>query len=442
MPSSVPDRLTVTPGRPVAGTVVPPGDKSITHRAYLMGALAHGSTRVGNANPGRDCATTLACLEALGTRVQGDARTVTIEGCQGRLEEPDRVLDCGNSGTTLRLLAGPLAAHPFLSVLAGDRSLNRRPVARVIEPLRRMGARLWARCEDTVPPLVVVGGPLRPIHHRLEVASAQVASAVLLAGLYASGETVIELLGPARDHTERLLRAFGVETEVELFPSGGRRVRLRGPACPRATAIEVAGDFSAASFLLAAAAATPGARVKVRGVGLNPTRTGLLEVLASMGAEVHEERSGEAAGEPIGDVTVVGPERLRAAEVTADQIPRMVDEVPAWAIAAATAHGTSRLKGAAELRFKESDRLAAIAIGLGRLGVAARALDDGLEIVGGPIGGGTVRSEGDHRIAMAFAALATRARGAVTVEDTASIATSYPGFTGDLARLGAEIQPA
>lgn len=418
---------------------MPPGDKSITHRALILGALAAGETTVENANRGADCAATLACLEALGTAARRQGETLHLRGADGTLREPDRVLDCGNSGTTLRLLAGPLAAQPFLAVLAGDASLHRRPVERVIEPLRRMGARLWGRDHDRFPPLVVQGGPLRPIEVALPVASAQVASCVLLAGLFADGLTVVEVPGPARDHTERMLGAFGIEPLVEARPAGGRRVAVRGPARLSACTFRVAGDFSAAAFFLAAAAATPGSRVTARGVSLNPTRTGLLDALEAMGAEVRREQLRTEGGEPVGDVTVTGPERLKGVDLPPEWVPRLVDEVPAWAIAAAAAQGVSRLRGAAELRLKESDRLAAIAENLATLGVTARSAADRLEIEGGRIGGGIVNARGDHRIAMAFATIGTLAREPVTVEDTAAIGTSYPGFVAALVALGADV---
>ncbi|HEY2954331.1 MAG TPA: 3-phosphoshikimate 1-carboxyvinyltransferase [Candidatus Eisenbacteria bacterium] len=434
-------RLTVHPGAPLSGEVRPPGDKSITHRAYLLGLIASGETMVENPNPGADCAATLACAAALGAGCEADAARVTIRGAAGALAEPDGVLDCGNSGTTLRLLAGVLAARPFLSVLAGDESLHRRPVARVIEPLRRMGAWLAARDGDRLPPLVIRGGKLSGIRYDLPVASAQVASSVLLAALEAEGETEITLPGPARDHTERMLPAFGVAVESTARNGSGPRLRLRGPARPRGARVRVPGDFSAAAFFLAAAAATPGARVTALGVSLNPTRTALLDALERMGARIERRALPDSAGEPLGDVTVQGPERLLALDLPPEWVPRMIDEVPAWAVAAAAASGRSRLSGASELRHKESDRLALLAANLSALGLAVREQADGLEIEGGRVAGGTVRAGGDHRLAMAFAVLGTRARGPITIDDAASIATSFPGFVATLEALGGEVEP-
>ena len=431
-----PTPLIVEPGPALFGAFTPPGDKSITHRAWLLALLAEGDTHVSGANPGADCEGTLHAVQALGVSVTGtpDARTLT--GLGGRVREPEAVLDCGNSGTMLRLLAGVLAAQPFLSVLTGDDSLRRRPVARVIEPLRAMGATLFARDGDRLPPLVIRGARLAAVRHSLPVASAQVASSVLLAGLGADGETSVEIPGPARDHTERMLRAAGVAVVETALAAGGRRVSVRGHALPRGLRLSVPGDFSAAAFFLAAAAATPGSRITANGVGLNPTRTGLLDVLERMGAKVERSELRIEAGEELGNVTVEGPARLAPFDVPVEWIPRLIDEVPAWTVVASAAAGVSRLAGAAELRVKESDRLSTLARNLAALGVHVRELRDGLEIEGGRIAGGAARAEGDHRIAMAFAVLGTRAASAVRIDDAASIATSYPGFVSTLVALG------
>ena len=441
-------RLTASPGPPLAGSFTPPGDKSITHRACLLALLAPGISEIRGPNPGDDCASTVRCAQELGLEVLADpagdpkSGTLRLRGRGGPLDEPRRILDCGNSGTTLRLLAGIVATQPFLSVLAGDASLHRRPVGRVVEPLRRMGATVCARDGDRCPPLVVRGARLQAIRYAVPVASAQVATCVLLAGLSAEGETSVELPGPARDHTERMMAAAGIPIRRDELAAGGRRVTVRGPASPQPLSLTVPGDFSAAAFFLAAAAATPGARVTATGVNLNPTRTGLLDVLARMGAAVKVEGARTEAGEERGDVTVVGPAHLAAFEIPPDWVPRLIDEVPAWAVAASAAQGRSRLAGAAELRLKESDRLAVLAANLARLGIRANELLDGIEIEGGGVRGGTVDAAGDHRIAMAFAVLGTRAQSAVTIEDASSIATSYPGFVADLGRLGGVVEPA
>lgn len=431
-----PTPLIVEPGPALSGAFTPPGDKSITHRAWLLALLAEGETRVSGANPGADCEGTLRAVQALGVPVTGTPEERVLGGLGGRLREPDAVIDCGNSGTTLRLLAGVLAAQPFLSVLSGDDSLRRRPVARVIEPLRAMGATLFARDGDRLPPLVIRGARLVAIQRSLTVASAQVASCVLLAALGADGETSVEIPGPARDHTERMLRAAGITVAEQPLAAGGRRVSVRGPALPRGLRLRVPGDFSAAAFFLAAAAAIPGSRITASGVSLNPGRTGLLDVLERMGAKVERSGARIEAGEEVGNVTVEGPARLAPFDVPAEWIPRLIDEVPAWAVVASAAAGVSRLSGAAELRVKESDRLSTLARNLEALGVHARELPDGLEITGGRNAGGAVCAEGDHRIAMAFAVLGTRAASPVRIDDAASIATSYPGFVSTLIALG------
>ena len=442
-------RLTVRPGPPLAGRFTPPGDKSITHRACLLALLSEGITEIRRPNPGEDCASSVRCAQDLGLEVlarpgvgEAGSGAFRLRGLGGALVEPRRVLDCGNSGTTLRLLAGIVASRPILSVLAGDASLNRRPVARVVEPLRRMGATVCARDGDRCPPLVVRGTGLVPLRYAVPVASAQVATCVLLAALTASGETSVELPGPARDHTERMLVAAGIPLEREELRGGGRRVTVRGPAAPRALSFTVPADFSSAAFFLAAAAATPGACVTASEVNLNPTRTGLLDVLAGMGAGVEVHVAGTEAGEEVGDVTVTGPAHLAAFDIPPEWVPRLIDEIPAWVVAASAARGRSRLAGAGELRHKESDRLAVLAATLSELGVGARERADGLEVEGGPVRAGTVDAAGDHRIAMAFAVLGTRAAGPVTILDAGSIATSYPGFAATLAALGGLVESA
>ena len=445
-----PSRLTIRPGRGLQGRFTPPGDKSITHRAYLMGGMAGGTTTVENPNPGADCESTLSCLEALGVSVTRSPGRVELRGCGMAFHRPARVLDCGNSGTTLRLLAGPLAAQPFRSELAGDASLNRRPVDRVIEPLRQMGATLSARDGDRVPPLVIEGGPLRPIHYEVPSSSAQVASCVLLAGLHASGTTTVTVHQGTRDHTERMLPLFGAA--VDLHPGEGwhpdRAPRsVTGPVILRGTSVRVPGDFSAAAFFLVGAAATPGATVTAEGVSLNPSRLGALGVLSAMGVEgalAEVGPDGQPAGphgEEFGLVTVTGPRELRPFELTNRfALQSAIDEIPALAMAAARARGVSRIEGAAELRVKESDRLSALADNLRRLGIRVEEWRDGLAIHGGVVQGGEVDARGDHRIAMALAILGTMATGPVTVRGAGEIATSYPGFIETLRALGADVE--
>jgi len=426
-------RLVVHPGGALSGEFEPPGDKSITHRALILGLLSSRPLEVLGANPGLDCAATAAAAQLLGAEV-----TATRIAGPAQLREPPRAIDCGNSGTTLRLLAGVLAAQPFPSVLTGDASLRSRPMARIMAPLLAMGARLHAQ-DGGLAPITVQGAPLTAIDWTCPVASAQVESCVLLAATFAKGRTSVSLPGPARDHSLRMLGAFGAQVEVEPLAGGGRRASLLGPVrLAGPTRLRVPGDFSSAAFFLAAAAT--GGEVTARGVGLNPTRDGLLEVLERMGAEVVREDLGEESGEPVGDVTVRGRAALSGVDVPSGWIPRLIDEVPALAVAAAFARGRTRLTGAGELRHKESDRIATLVQGLRGLGIEAAELPDGLEITGGRPTGGRVDARGDHRIAMAFATLATRASGPVTIDDASSIVTSYPGFIAELSRLGGRIE--
>ena len=434
-------RLRIEAGPPLRGEFRPPGDKSITHRALLLALLAAGTSRITSANPGTDCAATARAVEALGGAITRREGGWEVVGCGGALAEPEGVLDCGNSGTSLRLLSGVVAAYPVFAVLAGDASLHRRPVGRVIEPLRAMGATLSARDDDRLPPLAIRGAALRGIDWTLPIPSAQVASCVLLAGLGASGVTRVTLPGPARDHTERMLAGLGVPIEVE--PAGeGRRVAVRGGSALPAFEWRVPGDFSAAAFFLAAAAARPGARVTARGVSLNPTRAAFLDVLAAMGATIERDRERLEAGEPVGDVSVTGPDRLRAFDVPAAWLPRMIDEVPAWAVAAAAAEGTSRVRGAAELRVKESDRLAFLARNLGALGIETREHRDGIDVTGGTPRAGSIATGGDHRIAMAFAVLGACVSGGLDIDDAASLSTSDPDFLATFGALGGRLGSA
>ncbi len=426
--------------RRLSGEFTPPGDKSITHRALLFGLLATGVTRIRGANAGEDCSGSAAAAAALGARVERQPDGWRVTGTAGELRACEVAIDCGNSGTTLRLLAGIVAGRPFTTRLTGDASLSRRPMNRIAEPLGRMGARLEGTGDACTPPIVVHGGSLHGIDYELPMASAQVATCTLLAGLAASGSTRVTLPGPARDHTEWLLPAFGVALECEERPFGGRSVRVTGGTALIATDVDVPGDLSAAAFALAAAAAEPGASVTARHVNLNPTRTAFLDVLREMGAAVEVSAERLAAGEPVGDITVTGPARLRAFDVPPEWLPRMVDEVPAWVVVASAADGTSCLAGAGELRFKESDRIASVAAGLRSLGFACEERPDGLSVTGGTSrGGARIVTHHDHRVAMAFAALATRLEEPVWFDDLTSVPTSDPSFFATLVALGAEL---
>lgn len=418
-----PSATVVAPARAVRGRIRVPGDKSISHRYALLAALSDGPTSIAGYSPGADCRSTLACLTDLGVVVERDltgAATLIGRGLRG-LRSPGRPLDAGNSGTTMRLLAGILAAQPFRSVLVGDESLSRRPMLRVIGPLARMGARIDAI--DGHAPLTIDGGPLRPAAHQLETASAQLKSALLLAGLFAEGQTSVDEPAATRDHTERALTAFGVAVERD-----GLRVALTGPAALTPQALAVPGDLSSAAFWLVAAAALPGSRIEVVDVGLNPTRTALLDVLRQFGARVTVFDTGSAAGEPRGSI-VVEPGERRAVVIGEADVPALIDELPA--IAALAAHGAEvTVRGARELRVKETDRIAALVAGLRALGVEADEYDDGFAARGpdGGIRGGIADARGDHRMAMAFAIAALAGGSPSTITGADSVVISYPGF--------------
>lgn len=432
-------RLRVRPARRLAGRLEVPGDKSISHRAALFGALARGTTEVYGFLEAEDCLRTLRAVEALGAEVTrkgpGEYR-ITGTGPRG-FGEPADVLDCGNSGTTARLLLGVLAAQPFWTFLTGDDSLRRRPMGRVVAPLAAMGATVVGRADGARLPLGIRGGPLRALHWDLPVASAQVKSAILLAGLHADGPVSVTEPALSRDHSERLLRQFGARLERR-----GLTTTVE-PGALQATAVRVPGDISSAAFLLVAGAIVPGAQVTVSGVGLNPTRTGILEVLAAMGAALAVspaavDPADEARGEPTGEVTVRASE-LRATTVGGPLIPRLIDEIPVLAVAAACARGRTEIRDAGELRVKESDRLAALARELSRLGARVTEQPDGLVVEGAArLTGARVASGGDHRIAMALAVAGLVAEGETVVEDAACIATSFPGFADDLNALAGE----
>jgi 3-phosphoshikimate 1-carboxyvinyltransferase len=427
----------VHPGRRVAGTVGVPGDKSISHRAVLLGALATGLTEVHGLLEGEDCLATLAAVGALGVETARKAPghyLIRGAGLDG-LAEPDGVVDCGNSGTSARLLLGVLAGQPFTTVLTGDDSLRRRPMARVIEPLGRMGARVLGRKGGRQLPLAVEGRrPLQPIRHVSPVASAQVKSAVLLAGLWASGPVTVVEPAPSRDHTERMLTAFGAEVAVD-----GPVVTVH-PGRPLAgRVVRVPGDISSAAFLLVAGAVAPEGEVRIEGVGVNESRTGVLDVLAAMGADLREHDRADA-DEPVAALSVRAG-RLAGTTIAGRLVPRTIDELPVLAVAAARAEGVTELRDAAELRVKESDRIHALATELGKMGVEIAERPDGFRVVGGggrPLRGARVSSWGDHRLAMALIVAGLVADGPTRVEGIDCIATSYPDFVATCRRLAGE----
>lgn len=411
-------------GRALHGTLRVPGDKSVSHRAIMLGALAEGTTRITGFLEGEDTRATARVFEQLGVRIEvpsASERIVHGVGLHG-LRASGSPLDCGNAGTGMRLLAGVLSGQAFDSTLIGDASLSKRPMRRVIEPLSRMGARIDATGEG-LPPLRVHGGqPLQGIDYTLPVASAQVKSALLLAGLYAHGTTRVREPHPTRDYTERMMQAFG--WPIRFSPG---EAELEGGHVLRATDVAVPADFSSAAFFLVAASVIPGSHLRLERVGMNPRRTGLLAALRLMGAEIREENVGEQGGEPVADL-VVSHATLHGIDVPEVLVPDMIDEFPALFIAAACAQGTTTVRGAAELRVKESDRIATMAAGLRALGVAVEETPDGAIIEGGGLQGGQVDSHGDHRIAMSFAIAAQMAEAPVRIEDVANVATSFPGF--------------
>ncbi len=419
-------------GKPLSGSLDIPGDKSVSHRAVMFAALADGVSRVDGFLEGEDTRATARIFAQMGVRIETQSlsrRVVHGVGIDG-LKAPSGPLDCGNAGTGMRLLAGLLAGQAFDSVLVGDESLSKRPMRRVAAPLAEMGARIDME-EGGLPPLRIRGGQrLRGIDFASPVASAQVKSAVLLAGLYADGETTVREPHPTRDYTERMLSAFGAE--IEFSPG---HARLRGGQRLRATDIVVPADFSSAAFFLVAASIVPGSELRLRAVGLNPRRTGLLAALRLMGADIREENAGEHGGEPVADL-VVRHAPLRGIEVPEALVPDMIDEFPALFIAAACADGPTVVRGAAELRVKESDRLAAMATGLRELGLRVDETPDGATIFPGAMKAGRIDSHGDHRIAMSFAVAAQVAEGEVVVDDVANVATSFPDFDGLARRAG------
>jgi len=413
-----------SPGRALVGELRVPGDKSVSHRAVMLGALAEGTTRISGFLEGEDTRATAAAFAAMGVKIEAPSdgvRLVHGVGLHG-LSVPAQALNCGNAGTGMRLLTGVLAAQRFDSVLIGDESLSRRPMRRVIEPLTAMGARIDSE-ENGLPPLRIHGRKvLQGIDYSLPVASAQVKSALLLAGLYAQGETIVREPHPTRDYTERMLATLG--WPIEFSPG---IARLRGGYRLTAADIKVPADFSSAAFFLVAATLVPGSDLILRGVGINPRRTGLLQALGLMGAKIAVLDARNEGGEPVADLHVRHAP-LTGIDVPQALVPDMIDEFPILFVAAAAAQGDTRISGAAELRVKESDRIAVMATGLRALGVRIDETPDGAVIHGGKIGGGMIDSQGDHRIAMSFAIAGQRASGPVRIEDCANVATSFPGF--------------
>ncbi len=420
----------MTPARRVRGVWRPPGDKSITHRAVILGLLAHGTTEIENFLEADDCLRTLRIAQQLGAgaeRVGEQHWRITGRGDE-TLTEPTEVLDAGNSGTTTRLMAGVLSSYPIFSVLTGDASLRRRPMRRVVEPLQRMGARIDGRDAASRLPLAIRGGELRAIKHLSPVASAQVKSCILLAGLNAAGVTEVTEPTLSRDHTERMLQAFGADLETQICTTGAHRVRLRGGQRLEGQRLTVPGDFSSAAFWIAAALLLPGSDLVIEQVGVNPTRTGLLEALAQAGAHLEWHDVSEQAGEPTSTLRVY-PQPLGAMSIRGALVPRLIDEVPILALLATQAHGISEIRDAAELRVKESDRIETIATELRKMGAQIEPLPDGLRVQGfTPLHGAEVQSHGDHRIAMTLAVAGLIAHGETVIHDVECVQTSFPEF--------------
>jgi cyclohexadieny/prephenate dehydrogenase / 3-phosphoshikimate 1-carboxyvinyltransferase len=425
----------VQPGGALVGSLRVPGDKSISHRAIMLGSLAEGVTEVSGFLEGEDALATLQAFRDMGVVIEGPRQGVVKihgVGLQG-LNAPPGPIYCGNSGTSMRLLAGILAAQKFDSVLTGDPSLSKRPMERVAKPLRSMGAEIQSTGEQGTPPLTIRGKALKGRHYDMPVASAQVKSGVLLAALWAEGETSVTEPAPARDHTERMLRGFGYEVKVQ-----GSTVSVKGGGTLKATRIDVPADISSAAFFMVGASIAPGSDITLQHVGMNPTRVGIINILQAMGGDLTVLNAREAGGEPVADIRIRSA-RLKGIHIPEDQVPLAIDEFPALFIAAACAEGETVVTGAAELRVKESDRIQVMADGLTTLGITAQPTPGGIVIQGGQLGSGRIASHGDHRIAMAFAMAALRASGPVEIADCANVATSFPDFTGLARRAGLHI---
>jgi 3-phosphoshikimate 1-carboxyvinyltransferase len=430
-------KFIVQPGGKLSGTFRVPGDKSISHRSIMLGSLAEGVTEVEGFLEGEDALATLQAFRDMGVRIDGPTQgRVTIHGVGLHgLKPPTRPLDLGNSGTSMRLLSGLMAGQSFDVVMVGDESLSKRPMERVAKPLRSMGAVIETTGDKGTPPVTVRGGhPLQGIHYEMPVASAQVKSGVLLAGLYAQGETSVTEPAPTRDHTERMLRGFGYPVEVK-----GATAHVRGGGKLTATRIDVPADISSAAFFMVGASIAEGSDITLQHVGINPTRTGIIDILRLMGANIELLNQREVGGEPVADIRVRAA-ALHGIAIPEHLVPLAIDEFPVLFIAAACATGRTVLTGAEELRVKESDRIQVMADGLQIMGISAQPTPDGIIIYGGQLGSGTVISHGDHRIAMSFAMAALRSAGAVTILDCANVATSFPGFVALAAGAGLAIR--
>ena len=432
----------------LAGTVTVPGDKSISHRAVMFGSLARGKTEIQGFLPGADCLSTIGCFRAMGIPITQSGDRVTVEGRGLRGLSPAGStsgvlhLDTGNSGTTTRLISGILAAQNFRTVLSGDDSLNKRPMNRIIRPLRLMGAEIRSGRGDGCPPLIIDGRPLHGIRYTSPVASAQVKSSILLAGLYADGETSVHEPALSRDHSERMLSAFGAELSTRILGDGSAEITIHPAEELHAQQITVPGDISSAAYFLAAGCIVPGSEILIRNVGVNPTRAGILHVLQRMGADLTVENARVSSSEPVADLRVkYGP--LRGTEIGGAEIPTLIDEIPVIAAAACFAEGTTVIRDAAELKVKESDRIAVMTEVLSAMGADITPTEDGMVISGhgaagassSPLRGAAVDSHKDHRVAMSCAVAAMAASGETDIRDASCVDISYPGFYSDLLKL-------
>ena len=418
------DSITIQPATSVRGEIIVPGDKSISHRSIMLGAIANGITTVRGFLRGEDNLSTMHAFRAMGVEINDDGETVKIigRGLYG-LKEPGDVLDCGNSGTTIRLITGLLSGQSFFSVVTGDQYLRKRPMKRVVEPLTLMGARISGRKGGTLAPLAIDGGSLQGIAYQSPVSSAQIKSSIMLAGLYAAGETSVSEPSLSRDHSERMFQLFGAS-----LVRGDKAVTVRGGVELTGQEVTVPGDISSAAFFMVAALITPGSELLIKNVGVNPSRTGIIDILQSMGGDLQLLDQREVSGEPVADI-LVRSSRLKGISISGAVVPRAIDEFPAICVAAAVAEGITTIRDARELRVKETDRITAMADNLRKLGIAVTESEDGMDITGSEqFSGGTVDSCGDHRIAMSMSVAALVASGPITVTDIGCVATSFPTF--------------
>lgn len=432
------NQVLITPAKYLRGEITLPGDKSITHRAIIFSSIAEGRSYLKGMQRGKDCLATLKCMRGMGVPIREEEKEVIIEGVGlGGLKEPEDVLNCENSGTTMRLLAGLLAGQRFYSVLSGDEFLRKRPMKRIVKPLREMGAKIEGREKGNFPPLTIVGGELKGINYSSLIASAQVKSCLLLAGMYAEGETFVREPYKSRDHTERMMQYLGIPVKVKgLEVQIGSKKSRKSRRSFKGKSFYIPGDISAGAFFIGAAVSLPGSRVKLSNVGLNPTRRGFLDVLLKMGAEIKISNFKKICEEEVGDIEVKGGNNLRGVVVQGEMIPRLIDEIPILTVVSCFAQGDTLIKDAGELRVKETDRIRAMVSELKKMGADIEEREDGMLISGrNKLKGTLVNSWGDHRIAMALTIAGLRCEGETTVTDTQCIDTSFPEFQKTLREL-------